>query len=170
MESLRRMSVAILALALTVSGCGGKPHRCLYEKAGGFSYDPPPGWTIAEFPGLKYRVSAGKPENEFAPNINVVDEKCGGGLSAYADATVENTKKLFTELSVVSRDEFKTDDGLTGIRVIMDNTVQRFRLRQTFFIFTNGDHKYVVTSSALSEGGEDFDDAFMTSMKTFRLH
>src|SRR5438046_8160554 len=74
----RTRLAAVLFLMLVLAGCGGKPPRGHYEKAGGFSYDPPKGWQIIEVPGLKYRISRGPPENGFARNMNVVADRFSG--------------------------------------------------------------------------------------------
>jgi len=43
-------------------------------------------------------------------------------------------------------------------------------LRQTFFFIGSGKRKYVVTCTALADGGEEFDAVFSESIKTFRIH
>jgi hypothetical protein len=159
-----------LALAILCGGCGGKPPRAHYEKAGGFSYDPPKGWRIVDFPGLKYRISAGASENGFAPNINVVDEKFSGSLPTYVDLNMETMKKAFTDFKLLKREDFQTEDGLAAVRVVCEDTQQKQRLRQTFCFFGDSSRKYVVTCTALAEGGEKLDPLFAESTKTFRIH
>jgi len=44
-------------------------------------------------------------------------------------------------------------------------------LRSTFFLFSgSGKWKFVVTCTALADGGAKWDAAFAESMETFRLH
>jgi hypothetical protein len=170
MNTIRYFSAAVLALAVLCDGCGAKPPRAHYEKAGGFSYDPPKGWRIVEFPGLKYRISHGQSENGFAPNVNVVDEKFSGTLSAYVDLNLETMKKTFTDAKVLKREDFQTEDGLPAVRVVCEDMQQGQRLRQTFCFFGNSNRKYVVTCTALADGGEKLDPLFAESTKTFRIH
>lgn len=169
-----RMTCRILAVVLTVLlvcvGCGGKPPRQHYEKAGAFSYDPPSGWQVVEFPGLKYRISHGPRENEFAPNINVVDEAFSGTLATYVDANLQNMEKVFVNLKVLSREDFKTQDNEAAVKVVTENEQQGRMLRQTFFFIGSGNRRYVVTCTALADGGDKFDTAFAESVKTFRMH
>ena len=123
-----RMICRILAVVLTVSlvcvGCGGKPPRQHYEKAGAFSYDPPSGWQVIEFQGLKYRICHGPRENEFAPNISVIDEAFSGALAAYVDANllnmanVQNTEEAFVNMKVLSREDFKTQDNESAVKIL----------------------------------------------------
>src|SRR5215475_3006237 len=99
-----------LILALLGAGCGGggsKAPRAAYEKDGGFSYDPPQGWRIVPFGAMKYRISAGPSENDFAPNINVVDERFSGALPEYVDLNLQTMKKMFVDFKVVRREDFQ---------------------------------------------------------------
>lgn len=169
-----RMACRILAVVLTASlifvGCGGKTPRQHYEKAGAFSYDPPPGWQVIEFPGLKYRISHGPRENEFSPNINVVDEAFSGTLAGYVDANLQNMEKLFVNLKVLSRADFRTQDNEAAVKVVTENEQQGRMLRQTFFFIGSGNRKYVVTCTALADGGDKLDAVFAGSVETFRMH
>lgn len=170
MRPVRRLSTTLLTLPLICTGCGGKPSRQLHEKAGGFSYDPPPGWTVAELPGLKYRIARGPVADAFAPNINVVDETFQGTLDAYVEANVGNMEKLLPGLKILDRAAFQTADGEPGTRVIADTQQLGRRLRQTFYFFGRSQRRYVVTCTALADGGEALDSVFEASVKTFRMH
>lgn len=162
--------LAVLALAVLGAGCDGKPTRGFYEKEGGFSFDPPKGWRVVPFPGLKYKIAHGPTEHEFAANINVVDEPYDGTLAAYVDLNVENIKKAFPDIKVLRREEFQTEDGQTATRLIAENKQQGRLLRQTFCLFGHSNRKYVATCTALAEGGESLDGLFAQSMGTFRVH
>jgi len=164
------MFVIFLTVLTICAGCGGKPPRRHYEKAGGFSYDPPSRWQIAEFPGLKYRISHGPRANEFAPNINVIDEAFAGTLAAYVDLNLKNMGKVFAKMKILSREDFNTEDNQPVARILTENEQQGRMLRQTFFFIGSGKRKYVVTCTALADGGEEFDAVFSESIKTFRIH
>lgn len=170
MHLTNRILVPVLAFTVLCFGCSGKPPRRHHEKSGGFSFDPPQGWQEVQFPGLKYKVSCGPTESEFAPNINVVDEPFSGTLTAYIDLNIENMKKMFTDFTIVEREDFDTEDGLSATRLITENKQHSRRLRQTFCFFGNSARKYVVTCTVLAEGGKAMDGLFAESMKTFRVH
>jgi|GEM_PF-792619 len=166
---LRSLPVLILVLALSIPAIG-KNVGALYEKAGGFSYDPPKGWNVREFPGMKFRISHAAAEGGFASNINVVDEKFAGGLSTYADANVVNLKKFFQKFTLLSRKDFLTDGKVKGIQIVTTNEQQGRMLRQIFYIFARDNIKYVVTCTALASKGDALDATFEKSMKSFRFH
>jgi len=171
MKRTTQLAKVILAFAIVCGGCGvSKPPRAAYEKAGGFSYDPPQGWRVLEFGGLKYRISAGPSENDFAPNINVVDERFSGSLPEYVDLNLQTLKKTFVDFKLIKREDFQTGDGLAAVRLVCEDTQQKKRLRQTFCFFGNSNRKYVATCTAVADGGEKLDDLFAQSMKTFRIH
>lgn len=167
---LRSLPLGVLILTIFLMGCDSKPKRALYERAGGFSYDPPKGWKITEFPGAKYRVSLGTSESDFTANINVVDEKYSGTQDEYVATSIKNIGKLLADSSVIKQDNFQTDDNLSGVRVVFTDSQFGKSLRQTAYFFSNSNRRYVVTCTALKDGGERMDDVFAASMKTFRLH
>lgn len=163
--------VAFLAGLIICAGCGSeKAPRQHHEKAGGFSYNPPSGWQVVGFPGMKYSISHGPRKNAFAPNINVVDETFGGTLATYVDANLESMKKIFVKMRILGREEFKTEDNEPAVKILTENEQQGLMLRQTFFFIGSGNRKYVITCTALTGDGETFDTAFLESMKTFRIH
>lgn len=170
MRFLGRVPPKVLVVGLVCVSCTAKSPRRHYEKTGGFSYDPPEAWQVVEFPGLKYRISHGPRQNEFAPNIVVVDEAFSGPLADYVDASLENMKKGFVGLTILKREDFQTEDAQTAVRVITEAQQQGRRLRQTYCFFGEGSRKHVASCSTLAEGGEALDGVFEKSMKTFRIH
>jgi hypothetical protein len=175
----RAWNIFLVALttSMVTAGCGehsgkddGKPPRALHDKAGGFSYDPPPEWQITEFPGLKYLVSFGPRKNEFAANINVVDEKNPSSLPVYADGNIKMMKTAFKNITIISREDIKTQDNESAIKLIIEDEQEGRRLRQTFLFIGGSTRKFVVTGTALAEGGAELDPVFDKSLKTFRLH
>lgn len=171
MKMTSSIVVACMAGLIICAGCGSdKAPRQHHEKAGGFSYNPPVGWQVAAFPGLKYSISHGPRKNAFAPNINVVDETFGGTLTAYVDANLESMKKIFVKIRILGREDFKTEDSEPAVKILTENEQQGLMLRQTFFFIGSGNRKYVITCTALAGDGETFDTTFSESMKTFRIH
>lgn len=170
MKMIYRFSVTILTILVCLIGCSDKQPRQLYEKAGSFSYDPPSGWRIVEFPGLKYKISYGQTENGFSPNINVVDEMFSGTLTEYVDGNLKNMEKLFSKFNIISQEKIKTKDNEEAEKIIIENEQNGSMLRQSFLFIGSGNKKYVVTCSALADGGAKFDTEFLKSLKTFRIH
>jgi hypothetical protein len=168
-RGLSLVLTAVLVLALICGGCGGKSHGKLYEQAGGFSFDPPEGWKITEMPGMKYRVAMGAPTNDFSPNILVVDETAPVDLPEYLDKSAEMLKKLGMAETEPARETFRTDHGASGFRWVFEHEQYGNQLRQTQYYFANGDHKYVVTCTALADGGQALDAVFEESLKSFRI-
>jgi hypothetical protein len=170
MKRTCRVLMGVVAIAMVCAGCGGRPPRRLHEKAGGFSYDPPAEWTVISFPGLAYRVAHGPPEHEFAANINVVDEAFAGSLADYVEENLQSMEKMFGGMRVLRREEFKTKDGESAVRILTENEQQGRLLRQTFVFIGEGARKYVFACTALAEGGDQLDAAFLESAQSFRLH
>jgi hypothetical protein len=159
-----------LFLLLVFVGCDAAAPRQCHEKTGGFSYNPPSGWKVDEFPGLKYRISRGQTENDFTPNINISDEAFVGTLAEYADANVQNLNRILPTLKILSRTELATQDNEPVVRIITTNEYEGRMLRQIFFLIGSGDRKYAVTCTALADDGDKFDTIFTESLMTFRIH
>ncbi|MBU1168072.1 MAG: hypothetical protein KKD44_00765 [Proteobacteria bacterium] len=170
MRMVYRLILLCLIGFIVAVGCSDKPQRQLYEKEGAFSYDPPAGWNVVEFPGLKYRIAHGPKENNFAPNINVVDEIFQGSLDDYVDANLKNMEELMVDFEIIKRKNFKTMDNVDAVFFVSENKQQDVMIRQHFFIIESGKRKYVVTLSTRADGGDVLDDVFEKSMSTFRFH
>ena len=78
-------------------------------------------------------------------------------------------ERALKNLRIDRREAFKTTAGLGGMRLVTENEQQGRPLRQTFYMFCDGEKAWVVTCSALADGGKTFDSAFEKSMKTFRF-
>ncbi len=139
------------------------------EKEGGYSFVPPEGWTVREFPGLKYQLAIGPAENQFASNINVVDEVYMGTVENYIKATKELLPKAIKKYRVLKQEPFKTASGIKTERLIIEGEQQGHLLRQTFYLFPTPKKMFVVTCSTTSAGGEKLDANFESCMKTFRF-
>jgi hypothetical protein len=139
------------------------------EKTGGFSLVPPDTWTVRDFPGLKYKVIVGPTQAGFASNIVVADETFKGTLDDYVKANKDAIMQVLKKAQIVKQEEFKTTDGLPGVRLIFENEQGDKLLRRTSYFFGATDTKYVLTCSTLAEGGEKLDPVFEQALKTFRF-
>jgi len=161
------LTTIILTVVPLLAADVGKRHK---ETAGGFSYCPPEGWTIRTLPGMKYSIVAGSASKGFAPNINVVDESAEMALAAYVDANKKILSKAFKGYKELGKREFKTTSGLKGARLLIQSDQDGTLVRQAFYFFAGtGDKKFIVICSALASGGDEFDEAFEGSLKTFVL-
>jgi hypothetical protein len=138
-----------------------------------FSYVPPQGWKVVEFPGLKYKIAYAAPAKAFAANINVVSEKYGRSLEDYARDNVAQMQSTGGGFALLGQTEFTTSEGLRGIKLITETddmySKEKRRLRQTQYLFNAGPEMLVVTCSALAEDGKALDQEFDAAMKTFRI-
>jgi hypothetical protein len=140
------------------------------EVAGGYSFAPPKDWTLKEFPGMKYQFAFGPAANGFAPNINCVDEAFNGTVDTYANENLKSLQAIFQGFKKISQVTFKTEAGVSGVKLVTTSEQQKMALRQTFF-FLDGPagKKLVFTCSCLAEGGEKLDPVFEASIKTVKL-
>jgi hypothetical protein len=139
------------------------------EAAGGFSFIPPEGWQIRDFPGKKFKIVVGPAAAGFAANINIVDESFDGSLEDYAKASLNALPKVLKKYRLLKQENFVTAAGLQGMRAIVEDEQNNRLLRQTFYTFSKKSTKFTLTCSALAEEGDEFAPVFEASMKTFRF-
>lgn len=138
------------------------------ESEGGFSYVPPSGWQVVEWPGLEYQIAIGAPIEDFAPNLNFVDEAFSGSLDDYVVATIEILKEVL-QARIISQEDFFTDEGERGVKVVTENTQHDAEFYQVFYIFDAGEKKIVATYTRPADQGQENDALVDQSMKTFRI-
>jgi len=139
------------------------------ESEGGFSYVPPSGWQVTEWPGLKYKIASGAPIGDFAPNLNFVDEAFSGSLDDYVAANIATVKEAFQDVRVISQEDFFTDEGERGVKVVIENTQHDTEFYQAFYIFDAGEKKIAATYTRLADQGQENDALVDQSMRTFRI-
>jgi hypothetical protein len=167
---MKQILFVIFCLSAGCSDSRSRDPNRHYEQNGGYSFVPPPGWRTAELPGFKYKVVAGEAADGFAPNINVVEEKYTGSLESYIDLNEASLERFFEDFErVSSKQEFVTDSGLTGFKLVCRSTQLKKRLQQTFYFFDGGSRKFVVTCSRLADAADGVDALHEGSLRSFRF-
>jgi hypothetical protein len=173
--------IVLILVAATAVGCRAKSApggtsaqqvddtRRHQEPAGGFSFVPPKDWQVRDFPGLKYKVVAGPPAAGFASNINIIDESAKSSLDDYVKDSIVTLQKVLKKCRILSQEAFKTSAGLKGARVVAEGEEGDRLLRFNGYFFAQGDMKFVVTCTALADGGAELDPVFEACLKTFRF-
>ncbi|HYG74332.1 MAG TPA: hypothetical protein VEK08_04940 [Planctomycetota bacterium] len=163
-----RTTLVLLTAALLFNAVAAEPRYT--EAAGGYSLVPPDGWKLADFPGFKYKIIHGTPNNGFAPNVNVLGEAFPGTLEDYVASNEVTLKRVITGYQKLSSANLKSDSGAPLIRMTIQSEQNKMKLRQTFFFFDGQPgQKMVITCSTLLEDGTKFDAVFEKLAKSFRL-
>jgi hypothetical protein len=161
----------LLSLPFVLNANAQQVERQDFGSGGTFSYVPPNGWTVTEFPGLKFQISRGAPVKGFAPNIVVADEAYKRSLDDYAKDNLANLQKVFHGLKVLGQNDFTTSDGSRVVKLLTerDDDVSKKRLRQVFYFYDAGNKKLVASCSSLAEEAPASDLVCDSAMKTFRV-
>ncbi len=184
-DGLRTSAVLWVAVSLAEIGCEqSKPAPAVrqpvatsavepgrhVEPAGRFSYTIPDGWTTRKIAGLTdYHILFGPPGETYVPNANFQHENYSGTLDDYVALNIQGLKDGGLDFQITQQPEpFTTDTQLEGRRLIIDLNDDGQRVRQTFFFIRHPPRMYVITASALSEGGEAFDGLFDALAKSLR--
>ena len=140
------------------------------SQPGLFSYQAPKGWMTKDTPVSKYPVAFDMPVNDFAANINVVVESTSKSLAEYiaANEAFLKSSPMFVNLQVVDKKPFVTTSGAKGTRILVNDTLGKMNLAQTFYFFEgSANNKFVVTATCKVGDGEHYAPFFDQSMKTF---
>ncbi|MBN1149346.1 MAG: SUMF1/EgtB/PvdO family nonheme iron enzyme [Anaerolineales bacterium] len=141
----------------------------IYETDGSFSYAPPEGWEVKEVPDFDYQVAYGTQAGGFIPNLYFfVNKTHRGSLDEYVAESLGHSVTTLTDIKIISQEDFLTDEGERGVKVIMESTQRNTRLRQAEYFFDDGVNKFVATYTRLSDKGQNNDALVDQSMKTFR--
>ncbi len=166
-----RCSSLVLA-ALAIAGCRAEskaPDGRHHEPGGGFSLVAPVGWVVREVPGFKYRFLFGPPIGDFAPNINVVDERFPGSAREYTQAGLAAAERMFPRFQVHAKDEFALDNGVDAVRARLTNEQNGRELDQTMYFVVQAGRAFVITCSKQASDSRDFSAAFDECARSFRV-
>jgi hypothetical protein len=161
----------LLSMPLLFDANAQQVERPDFGGGGIFSYVPPNGWTVSEFPGLKFKISRGAPVKGFAPNIVVADEAYNKSLDDYAKDNIATMQKMFHGLKILGQTDFTSSDGTRAIKLLTerDDDISKQRVRQVFYFYDAANKKLVASCSSLAEAALASDLVCDATMKTFHV-
>jgi hypothetical protein len=164
------MKRTVLLFAVALNLIGTLTAQSVYsDRLGDFTYAFPSDWSIRDYPGMKYKIAVGEVKDNFAQNINVVDEAFGGTMEEYVSATKGLLEQYFVEYKILKEESFANDEGLNSWKIVVENLQQKIRVRQYFYIFNKDGMFFVATCSVLSSETEEIEKKFDSIMKTFKI-
>jgi tetratricopeptide (TPR) repeat protein len=139
-----------------------------------FSYVPPSGWKLVEWPDSSdYRVAHGEIAQGFAPNIGVTTGEGSKSLELNAKGVMASAKAKLKGFAFLEKSDFTTSDGVRGIKLVFESDDPSGKankgLRFVYYLFNAGTKGFVVACSALVADGKKHDPTFDSAMKTFRI-
>lgn len=139
-------------------------------RQGGLSLRPPKHWQVQQVLGFKYETFVMSSAAEFQPNLNVIEDIYAGSLDAYVSLNLKSLEKAFKNFKTISRSDFTTAAGKSGIMVVSESEQLGNSQRQILFFFdTPNAKKLVLTASSLTKDRDIFDPIFTASAKTLKL-
>ncbi|MDR1219678.1 MAG: hypothetical protein LBK73_08735 [Treponema sp.] len=140
-----------------------------FENEGDFSICPPNGWTVVNFPGLKYKIIYTNAINGFSPNITIADEEYSASLTDYMKLSVENLQIVAPGAEILKNENFRTNNRMNGKKLvfIFANSGRMLRLYQ--YIFENKNIKICITGTVPNSEGDRFESMFDECAKTFEF-
>lgn len=170
-----RCSMLISAVVFLLIGCATTDKDVEYngenrytDRKVGFSICPPASWQTIEVTGFKSKFLFGPPEDNFAPNMNFLEEKIDGGLKQTIDATLPELQKLFADFKLVSRSDFQTESNAVGEKLIYTITQNGIpiRMHQYFIPGRNGLHM-IISCGSPGSADDKYDALYDRTVGTF---
>lgn len=159
----------LACICLTFAQAYASENARHFEIEGGFSYIPPSGWKVIEFPGYKYKIAAGTPIKGFAPNINIADGIYEGSMDNYVKSAILMMKQNMKKFKLVKEEPFLTKNRLKSAKIIVENEQDGRLLKQIFYLFPHKNRTYVATGTLPASVGNKLDLTLDSCMKTFRF-
>jgi len=139
------MKTTLLALLLTVifssTAIAQEPCKRHVEPKGGFSFCPPDGWNIRDYPKEKFKIMLGPASDGFAPNLNVRELKnlpqslqdVAAMVSKFYAGNPEGMGTSY--VGSFTQSEFTTFANQPGIKLAFQSVKEGVRLRSTMYFF-----------------------------------
>jgi len=137
------------------------------DKSGVFSISMPRGWQTIDV-GMKYQGIAGPAEGGITPNMSFIDEAFSGAVSAYIDAALVQLPLIFQGFTLLNRNSFRTNAGITGESMTYIMTMGTVRMRVKQYVLPNRNGTMVMVISCGAPVNAERYDAFYDSVaRTF---
>ncbi len=154
---------------------GPPPPPEINSEPGLFTFEAPEGWKVVPADGMTYKVCVDGAQDESTSTARITVEKddrpAAESLTDYITWSFDQMKKGdgISNLKISSPIPFKTNSGLTGFRVTVSETLNKFDLQQITYFFdgVKPGTKIVVTCMSLARHAEQLAPVFDASMLTF---
>ena len=161
----------IVAVAAAQGGASPSPPARHVERAGGFSFMPPPGWKMVKHPKQPYAVAAGPRRNAFTPTLFFADREAASSVGAFIEQTVKDGQAKFKDFKKIQVGVVKTNGGKsTADKLVIESSPEaEARLRQTTYVITKSSGSYLVAyCTGLADEAVAFDKLCDGAIGTFK--
>jgi hypothetical protein len=162
----------VVAVAAAQGGASPSLPAPHVERAGGFSFVPPPGWKMVRHPSQPYGVAAGPRREAFTPTLFFTDREAAPSVAAFIEQTVKDGQAKFKDFKKIAVGVVKTDAGKsTAHKLVIESSPAEAaaRLRQTTYVITKASGGYLVAyCTGLADEGAAFDALCDGALRTFK--
>lgn len=150
------MNKAIIAAALSLlfvfASFAQSPCTRHYERAGGFSYCPPAGWSPKDSPNSPYKTFVA-PRDSLLANFNVKTEASSLSHAEYMVASLRilldgNEVRGEDVRKIIGWTEFKTASGISGSRMVYEFVYKGISIRTIQVVLDLPGKKLLITGTA----------------------
>ncbi len=143
------------------------PNR-YYAEDHSFSMARLEGWKPTNV-GLEYESLIGPRSENFSQNLIIVEEKNPYDKYQFATQMLNNIAQYYPDLTLISEDSLVTDGGKGYLRLVVEFTMQGYKVRQFQYVFESGGWKLNITYTRLTIQGPENDALVDAAMKTVKF-
>ena len=163
-DIMKHVSYLVLSFMLLLSSSVSA------EDFGDFTADVPAGWTLNDYPGVKYKIVFG-PRDAAGFTSNIVNES--------EPATMSFEKKVQFELSqlpkdipgikIVEKKRMNLKSGPAALMILTESDQQGFKVRQRMYMIDGKDKVFVVACTGLAKDGTKYDKQCFDYINSYKL-
>jgi len=171
MKTLRLFLTVLSCIALLLETVSAYAQNTISDTTDGFALTLPKRWRLATVPGFKFTVAITTPTQNFAPNINVVDEEFKGSIFEYAKWSRKSMTRVFPDDKVVSHTTFQTKSGVHVERYISEHKGNGTLLRfLQYYLPSKRGKMLVITLTDRTTQGSIFDKEIDEAVRQIDIH
>jgi hypothetical protein len=145
-----------------------------HEAAGGFSYCPPPGWSVRDSSTGPHKSFFTPSTSSFRANFNVKTETTSLGHDAYMSAALQtllggNESRGAEARKIIGWTKFRTDSNITGSRMEYETLYKGSLIRTIQIILDLPGKKLLITGTTFVADKDVTDKIFDGVARTLVL-
>jgi hypothetical protein len=136
---------------------------------GDFTADTPSGWTMSDYPGIKYKVVLAPPENGFTPNIVSNSQPAIMSFDETVEAEINMLGAMIPGIEIHERKEITLPSGLKAVMVLTSSVQSGHHVRQRMYLVDGKKNLFVIACTVAKEHGSKYDKECFNFANTFTL-
>ena len=136
---------------------------------GDFTAEVPSGWSMQEFPGIKYKIALAPPEGGFTANIVSNSQPAIMAFDDTVKAEVDMLGVMIPGIKVHEKKKITLPSGLPAVMVLTTSVQNGVAVRQRMYLVDGGKNLFVIACTVVEKDGSRYDKECYKFANTFKL-